>query len=434
MQEMEHTAAVHVFDADHPAVLVGADNGPTPVEFLLHALAACLTAGIANIAAARGVNLESVESTVEGDIDLLGILGLGEATSATATRTSRSASSSAATTPRSSQGRRAVDARAPPSTTSSPTACPSRSRSRPADRRLRPDARPATGRPAGHRRACRSATRSPHHAHAPTPSIIGGGQAGLAAQPLPHRRRPSTTSCSSAAASPSAGAASAGTPCGSLTPNWMTRLPGWSLRRPRPRRLHDAPARSPTFLDRLRRVVRRPGRGAHRRSTRVAHRRRPLRRRRPTTATFLARRNVVIATGWCDQPPRPGVAGARCRPAIHQVVPSDLPQPDDLPARRCARRRRVGHRRAARRRARPQRPRRRARRRPPQPHAPPLPRHGHLLVARPDRRLRPHDRRGRRSGRRPRASRRCSSSAAPDHRDVDLPTLQSTRRAPRPAA
>jgi uncharacterized OsmC-like protein len=77
MQEMQH-AGVHVLDADHPAVLVGADNGPTPVEYVLHALAACLTAGIANIAAARGVNLTSVESTVEGDIDLLGILGLGK--------------------------------------------------------------------------------------------------------------------------------------------------------------------------------------------------------------------------------------------------------------------------------------------------------------------------------------------------------------------
>jgi uncharacterized OsmC-like protein len=76
MQEMEHAQA-HVFDADHPMVLVGTDKGPTPVEFVLHALAACITAGIANIAAARGVNLSSVESTVEGDIDLLGILGLG---------------------------------------------------------------------------------------------------------------------------------------------------------------------------------------------------------------------------------------------------------------------------------------------------------------------------------------------------------------------
>ena len=59
-------------------MLVGTDNGPTPVEFVLHALAACLTAGLANIAAARGVNLTEVESTVEGDIDLLGILGLSD--------------------------------------------------------------------------------------------------------------------------------------------------------------------------------------------------------------------------------------------------------------------------------------------------------------------------------------------------------------------
>jgi uncharacterized OsmC-like protein len=64
------------FDADHPAVLVGQDHGPTPVEFLLHALAACLTAGLANIAAARKVRLTEVRSTVSGDIDLNGILGL----------------------------------------------------------------------------------------------------------------------------------------------------------------------------------------------------------------------------------------------------------------------------------------------------------------------------------------------------------------------
>jgi uncharacterized OsmC-like protein len=64
------------FDADHPAVLVGRDQGPTPVEFVLHALAACLTAGLANIAAARGVRLTEVRSTVTGDIDLNGILGL----------------------------------------------------------------------------------------------------------------------------------------------------------------------------------------------------------------------------------------------------------------------------------------------------------------------------------------------------------------------
>ena len=65
-----------VFDADHPAVLAGQDHGPTPTEFLLHALAACLTAGLANIAAARGVTLTEVRSTVTGDIDLNGIFGL----------------------------------------------------------------------------------------------------------------------------------------------------------------------------------------------------------------------------------------------------------------------------------------------------------------------------------------------------------------------
>jgi uncharacterized OsmC-like protein len=64
------------YGADHPAVLVGQDRGMTPVEFLLHGLAACITAGIGNIAAARGVTLTSVESRVEGDIDLSGLLGL----------------------------------------------------------------------------------------------------------------------------------------------------------------------------------------------------------------------------------------------------------------------------------------------------------------------------------------------------------------------
>src|SRR5215470_14158096 len=76
-QEMTHRQPF-TFDADHPPVLVGTDNGPTPVEYLLHALAACLTAGIANVAAARGINLTEVSSTVEGDIDLLGIFGLSD--------------------------------------------------------------------------------------------------------------------------------------------------------------------------------------------------------------------------------------------------------------------------------------------------------------------------------------------------------------------
>lgn len=63
-------------DSDHPSVLCGADGAPTPVEWVLHALASCLMAGVANIAAARGVTLKRVQATVEGDIDLRGILGL----------------------------------------------------------------------------------------------------------------------------------------------------------------------------------------------------------------------------------------------------------------------------------------------------------------------------------------------------------------------
>jgi uncharacterized OsmC-like protein len=76
-QEMAHRQTTEVV-SDHPEVLVGTDHGPTPVEYLLHGIAACLTSGIANIAAARGVTLTKVESSVEGDIDLLGILGLSD--------------------------------------------------------------------------------------------------------------------------------------------------------------------------------------------------------------------------------------------------------------------------------------------------------------------------------------------------------------------
>jgi uncharacterized OsmC-like protein len=75
--EMQHVMP-YVADADHPEILCGEDAAPAPVEWILHGLAACLTAGIANISAARGVNLESVECSLEGDIDLRGILGLSK--------------------------------------------------------------------------------------------------------------------------------------------------------------------------------------------------------------------------------------------------------------------------------------------------------------------------------------------------------------------
>lgn len=67
-----------VAEGDHPAVLCGGDNAPSPTEYLLSALAACITAGIANIASARQIKLNAVNVKVEGDIDLQGLLGLDD--------------------------------------------------------------------------------------------------------------------------------------------------------------------------------------------------------------------------------------------------------------------------------------------------------------------------------------------------------------------
>jgi uncharacterized OsmC-like protein len=77
MAEQQHVRT-HTIDGDHPAVLCGSDNGVTPVEMVLAALSACITAGIGNIASIRQVKLEAVETTVEGDINLNGILGLDD--------------------------------------------------------------------------------------------------------------------------------------------------------------------------------------------------------------------------------------------------------------------------------------------------------------------------------------------------------------------
>src|SRR5262249_13924484 len=65
-----------VFDADHPEVSAATDNGITPIEYLLVGLASCLTAGVASVAQNRGIQLRSVESTVEGNHDIRGILGV----------------------------------------------------------------------------------------------------------------------------------------------------------------------------------------------------------------------------------------------------------------------------------------------------------------------------------------------------------------------
>ena len=67
-----------VLDADEPPVLLGENQAPNAPEHLLHALAACLTGTIVYHAAARGIALDGLECTIEGDVDLHGFLGLDE--------------------------------------------------------------------------------------------------------------------------------------------------------------------------------------------------------------------------------------------------------------------------------------------------------------------------------------------------------------------
>src|SRR5688572_17587973 len=64
------------FDVDHPEVFAAEDKGATPVEYVLVGLASCLTAGIAAVAQNRNIQLKSVTATIEGDMDLQGILGI----------------------------------------------------------------------------------------------------------------------------------------------------------------------------------------------------------------------------------------------------------------------------------------------------------------------------------------------------------------------
>ena len=73
-QEQQHKTETS-FEADHPEIFASEDLGVTPVEYLLVGLASCLTAGVAAVAQQRGIQLRSVESKVEGKMDIRGILG-----------------------------------------------------------------------------------------------------------------------------------------------------------------------------------------------------------------------------------------------------------------------------------------------------------------------------------------------------------------------
>ena len=74
-QEQQHKTETS-FEADHPEIFASADKGITPIEYVLVGLASCLTAGVAAVAQNRGIQLRSVESKLEGKMDIRGILGV----------------------------------------------------------------------------------------------------------------------------------------------------------------------------------------------------------------------------------------------------------------------------------------------------------------------------------------------------------------------
>jgi len=74
-EEQKHRTRF-TYDTDHPEIFASEDHGSTPVEFVLVGLSGCLGAGIATVAANRGIKLNSVKTTLEADMDLAGILGI----------------------------------------------------------------------------------------------------------------------------------------------------------------------------------------------------------------------------------------------------------------------------------------------------------------------------------------------------------------------
>lgn len=77
-QEDNTRSGSFTVDADEPAVNSGGDSCPNPMEYVLHSLASCLTSTMVYHAAVQGIEIESVESSLEGDLDVRGMLGLSE--------------------------------------------------------------------------------------------------------------------------------------------------------------------------------------------------------------------------------------------------------------------------------------------------------------------------------------------------------------------
>ncbi len=77
-KEDETRSELFIFDADEPPILHGGDKGANPVEFVLHALGACMTTTMVYHAASRGIEIGAVSSELEGDIDVRGFMGLSD--------------------------------------------------------------------------------------------------------------------------------------------------------------------------------------------------------------------------------------------------------------------------------------------------------------------------------------------------------------------
>ena len=216
-----------------------------------------------------------------------------------------------------------------------------------------------------------------------------------------------------------------------LTPNWASRLPGWSYWGAHPDGYMTA-AELAAYLDGLRRFVRRPGRGRTATSRGCRHDDNGFAVR--TTDDVVARpqrRHGHRLVRPAARARRSPTGSIRRSPRSRRAPTAN---PDQLPDGRVLVVGAVGDRGADRRRARPRRPRRRARRRPPQPRAAPLPRDGHLVVARPDRHVRHDHRRGRATRPRPATKAPSSSSAATTTATSTSPRSQRARRPPhRPA-
>ena len=312
-EEQQHKTE-RTFDADHPEVFAADDDGITPIEYLLVGLASCLTAGVASVAQNRGIQVRSVESTVEGNHDIRGILG--------ADTDVRNGFNDVKVTFN-------IDADASKEDIEALVA-QSQKRSAVFDALTNPTDVTVEGRLRARR----------NRAHTTT-VVIGAGHAGLAASHFLSDRSIDHVVLERGEVANS-WRRERWDSLRLLTPNWQTRLPGQRYDGPDPDG-YMTTAEVVEFIERFAAVARAPVRTA---PTVTSVRRATTATRVTTNHGEIRCRTVVIASGACNLPAVPAVSGGhagvgRAADAVR------LPQPRPAARRRRARRRRVGDRRAA---------------------------------------------------------------------------------------